>query len=133
MKIAIYHNPSCGTSRNALAMIRQSGEEPEVIEYLKTPPTRERLRELASAMGVPLRALLREKERVYAELNLADPSLSDDELIDAMLANPILIQRPIVISDKGVRMCRPSERVLDLLDQPMSFVKEDGEVVGKKK
>jgi arsenate reductase len=133
MKIAIYHNPSCGTSRNALAMIRQSGEEPEVIEYLKTPPSRERLRELASAMGVPLRALLREKERVYAELNLADSRWSDDELIDAMLAHPILIQRPIVVSDKGVRMCRPSERVLDLLDKPMSFVKEGDEVVGRKK
>ena len=133
MKVTIYHNPACGTSRNTLAMIRQSGEEPEVIEYLKTPPSRERLRELAVAMGIPLRALLREKGTPYAELNLADPKWSDDELIDFMLAHPILIQRPIVVTDKGVRMCRPSELVLDLLDEPAtSFVKEDGEVVGKK-
>ena len=133
MKVTIYHNPACGTSRNTLAMIRQSGEEPEVIEYLKTPPSRERLRELAGAMGIPVRALLREKGTPYAELNLADPKWSDDELIDFMLAHPILIQRPIVVTDKGVRMCRPSELVLDLLDEPAtSFVKEDGEVVGKK-
>ena len=133
MKVTIYHNPACGTSRNTLAMIRQSGEEPEVIEYLKTPPSRERLRELAVAMGIPLRALLREKGTPYAELNLADPKWTDDELIDFMLAHPILIQRPIVVTDKGVRMCRPSELVLDLLDEPAtSFVKEDGEVVGKK-
>jgi arsenate reductase len=130
--VTIYHNPSCGTSRNTLAMIRQSGEQPEVIEYLKTPPSRERLRELTRAMGIPARALLREKEKVYAELDLADPKWSDDELIDFMLAHPILIQRPIVVTAKGVRMCRPSELVLDLLDKPVtSFVKEDGEVVGK--
>ena len=132
MTVTIYHNPACGTSRNTLAMIRQSGEEPEVIEYLKTPPSRERLRELARAMDVPVRSLLREKGTPYAELNLADPKWSDDELIDFMLAHPILIQRPIVMTDKGVRMCRPSELVLELLDKPVSsFVKEDGEVVGK--
>jgi arsenate reductase (glutaredoxin) len=132
MTVTIYHNPACGTSRNTLAMIRQSGEEPEVIEYLKAPPSRERLRELAQAMGVPVRALLREKGTPYAELNLADAKWSDDELIDFMLAHPVLIQRPIVVTDKGVRMCRPSELVLDLLDKPVtSFVKEDGDVVGK--
>ena len=130
MTVTIYHNPACGTSRNTLAMIRQSGEEPEVIEYLKTPPSRARLLELARAMNVPVRALLREKGTPYAELNLADPKWSDDELIDFMLAQPVLIQRPIVVTDKGVRMCRPSELVLDLLDKPVSsFVKEDGEVV----
>jgi arsenate reductase len=132
MTVIIYHNPACGTSRNTLAMIRQSGEEPEVIEYLKTPPSRERLLELAKAMEVPVRALLREKGTPYAELNLADPKWSDDELIDFMLAHPILIQRPIVVTDKGVRMCRPSELVLELLDKLLaSFIKEDGEVVGK--
>lgn len=132
LKITICHNPACGTSRNTLAMIRQSGEEPEVIEYLKTPPTRERLRELVQAMGIPVRALLREKGTPYAELNLADPKWSDDELIDFMLAHPILIQRPVVVTSKGVRLCRPSELELDLLDKPLaSFVKEDGEVVGK--
>lgn len=132
MKVTIYHNPSCGTSRNTLAMIRQSGEAPEVIEYLKTPPSRERLRELIKMMGVPVRALLREKEATYAELDLANPKWSDDELIGFMLAHPILIQRPIVVTEKGVRMCRPSELVLDLLDKPVtSFAKEDGEVVGK--
>jgi arsenate reductase (glutaredoxin) len=132
MTVTIYHNPSCGTSRNTLAMVRQSGEQPEVIEYLKTPPSRERLRELARAMNIPVRALLREKGTPYAELDLADPKWSDDELIDFMLAHPILIQRPIVVTDKGVRMCRPSELVLDLLDKPVAgFVKEDGEVVGK--
>ena len=116
MTVTIYHNPSCGTSRNTLAMIRQSGEEPEVIEYLKTPPSRERLLELAKAMGIPVRALLREKEKLYAELSLADPRWSDDELIDFMLAHPILIQRPIVVTDKGARMCRPPELVRELLD-----------------
>ena len=132
MKLTIYHNPSCGTSRNTLSMIRHSGEEPEVIEYLKTPPSRERLRELITAMGIPVRALLREKGTPYAELDLAKPKWSDDELIDFMLAHPILIQRPIVVTEKGVRLCRPSELVLDLLDRPVtSFVKEDGEVVGK--
>ena len=134
MTVTIYHNPSCGTSRNTLAMIRQSGEEPEVIEYLKAPPSRARLTELIKAMGIPVRALLREKGTPYAELNLADPKWSDDELIDFMLAHPILINRPIVVTAKGVRLCRPSELVLDLLDKPAtSFVKEDGEVVAREK
>ena len=118
MTVTIYHNPSCGTSRNTLAMIRQGGEEPEVIEYLKTPPSRERLRELVKAMGISVRALLREKEAIYTELDLADPKWSDDELIDFMLKHPILIQRPIVVTDKGVRLCRPSELVRELLDWP---------------
>ena len=131
LKITIYHNPACSTSRNTLAMIRQSGEEPEVIEYLKTPPSRARLVELIKAMGIPVRALLREKGTPYAELNLGDPKWSDDQLIDFMLAHPILINRPIVVTAKGVRLCRPSELVLALLDNPVtSFVKEDGEVVG---
>ena len=117
MTITIYHNPACGTSRNALAMIRQSGEEPEVIEYLINPPSRERLIELIDAMGIPVRALLREKGTPYAELGLADPKWTDDQLIDFMLAHPILINRPIVVTPKGVRLCRPSEAVLDLLDR----------------
>jgi len=130
MSVTIYHNPACGTSRNTLAMIRQSGEEPEVIEYLKTPPSRARLVELIAALGVSARELLREKGTPYAELGLADPKWSDDELIDFMLAHPILINRPIVVTPRGVRLCRPSELVLDLLDNPIeSFVKEDGEVV----
>ena len=116
LKVTIYHNPSCSNSRKALATIRDSGAQPEVIEYLKTPPSRERLRELINAMGVPVRALLREKEAVYAELKLADPRWSDDELIGFMLAHPILIQRPVVVSAKGVRMCRPTELVRELLD-----------------
>ena len=130
MSVTIYHNPSCGTSRNTLAMIRQSGEDPEVIEYLKHPPDRARLLELIRSMGISARALLREKGTPYAELGLADPKWSDDELIDFMLAHPILINRPIVVTPKGVRLCRPSELVLDLLDRPLeTFVKEDGEVV----
>jgi arsenate reductase len=132
--VTIYHNPACGTSRNTLAMIRQSGEQPEVIEYLKNPPSRARLVELIGAMGIPVRALLREKGTPYAELGLADPKWSDDELIDFMLAHPILINRPIVVTPKGVRLCRPSEAVLDLLEHPAaSFVKEDGEVVSPAK
>jgi arsenate reductase len=111
-------------------MIRQSGEAPEVIEYLKNPPSRARLLELIKAMGISARELLREKGTPYAELGLADPKWSDDELIDIMLAHPILINRPIVVTAKGVRLCRPSERVLDLLDRPVEgFMKEDGEVV----
>jgi arsenate reductase len=111
-------------------MIRQSGEEPEVIEYLKTPPSRARLVELIGALGISARDLLREKGTPYAELGLADPKWSDDQLIDFMLAHPILINRPIVVTPKGVRLCRPSERVLELLDRPLlTFVKEDGEVV----
>ena len=133
MSATIYHNPDCGTSRNTLAMIRQSGEEPEVIEYLKTPPSRARLVELIKAMGIPVRALLREKGTPYAELGLVDPKWTDDELIDLMLKHPILINRPIVVTPKGVRLCRPSEVVLDLLERPVaSFVKEDGEVIGRK-
>jgi arsenate reductase len=130
MTVTIYHNPSCGTSRNTLAMIRQSGETLEVIEYLKSPPSRARLIELARAMGISIRALLREKGTPYAELGLADPKWSDDELLDFMLAHPILINRPIVVTPKGTRLCRPSEQVLDLLDLPVgSFVKENGEIV----
>ncbi|MDA9468847.1 arsenate reductase (glutaredoxin) [Bradyrhizobium sp. CCBAU 53415] len=130
MTVTIYHNPACGTSRNTLAMIRQSGTEPVVIEYLKTPPSREKLIELIATMGVPVRALLREKGTPYKELGLDDPKWSDDELIDQMIAHPILINRPIVVTPKGTRLCRPSEAVIDLLDNPVGrFVKEDGEVV----
>jgi arsenate reductase (glutaredoxin) len=133
MTVAIYHNPDCGTSRNTLAMIRQSGIEPTVIEYLKDPPTRARLIELIAAMQIPVRALLREKGTPYAELRLADLKWTDDQLIDFMLAHPILINRPIVVTPKGVRLCRPSEAVLDLLPDPEigRFVKEDGEVVDR--
>jgi len=134
MTVTIYHNPACGTSRNTLAIIRQSGEEPEVIEYLKNPPSRERLIELAKAMGIPMRALLREKGTPYAEFGLADPKWTDEQLIDFMLAHPVLINRPIVVTPKGVRLCRPSEAVVDLLDRPIgSFVKEDGEVISPKR
>ena len=130
MPVTIYHNPACGTSRNTLAMIRASGEEPDVIEYLKTPPSREQLIALINAMGVKVRDLLREKGTPYAELGLGDPKWTDDQLIGAMLAHPILINRPIVVTGKGARLCRPSELVLDLLDHPVaSFTKEDGEVV----
>jgi arsenate reductase (glutaredoxin) len=134
MSVTIYHNPACGTSRNTLAMIRRSGEEPEVIEYLKTPPSRARLIELIEAMGITPRALLRQKGTPYAELGLADPKWSDDQLIDAMLAHPILINRPIVVTPRGARLCRPSEAVLDLLEHSVgSFVKEDGERVSPTK
>ncbi|WP_027524747.1 arsenate reductase (glutaredoxin) [Bradyrhizobium sp. Ec3.3] len=130
MTVTIYHNPSCGTSRNTLAMIRQSGAEPVVIEYLKTPPTRERLKELVAEMGISVRALLREKGTPYRELRLEDPNWTDDQLLDFMMAHPILINRPIVATPKGARVCRPSEAVIDLLDKPVGrFVKEDGEVV----
>lgn len=131
MTITIYHNPACGTSRNALAMIRQSGEEPEVIEYLKTPPSREKLVQLIAAMGISPRDLLREKGTPYAELGLGDPKWSDDELIDFMMEHPILINRPIVITPLGARLCRPSEAVLDILPNPDigPFTKDDGEVV----
>ncbi|GAA5175507.1 arsenate reductase (glutaredoxin) [Modicisalibacter zincidurans] len=126
----IYHNPDCGTSRNTLAMMRQSGEEPHVIEYLKTPPTRDTLVELLAAMAITPRALLRRKGTPYDALGLDDPALSDDQLIDAMLAHPILINRPIVVTEKGTRLCRPSETVLALLPDPVSeFTKEDGEIV----
>ena len=131
MTITIYHNPACGTSRNTLAIIRQSGEEPQVIEYLKTPPSRARLVELLEAMAMTPRQLLREKGTPYAELGLGDPKWSDDEILDFMLAHPILINRPIVVSPLGVVLARPSERVLDILPNPDigPFTKEDGEVV----
>lgn len=130
LNVTIYHNPACGTSRNTLAMIRQSGEEPQVIEYLKTPPAREELVKLIDAIGITPRELLREKGTPYGELGLGDPSLTDDALIDAMMAHPILINRPIVVTEKGAALCRPSEKVLSLLANPVSsYVKEDGEVV----
>ena len=130
MTVTIYHNPSCGTSRNTLAMIRASGEEPVVIEYLKHPPGRERLVQLIAAMGLSVRDVLREKGTPYAELQLGDPKWTDDQLLDFMLAHPILINRPIVETRKGTRICRPSEAVLDLLDNPVpAFTKEDGEIV----
>ena len=130
MTVTIYHNPACGTSRNTLEMIRQSGEEPEVIEYLKNPPSRERLVELINAMGLRAAELLREKGTPYAELGMGDPSLSDDDILNAMMAHPVLINRPIVVTDKGVALCRPSETVLSLLQNPIaSFTKEDGEAV----
>ena len=131
MTITIYHNPACGTSRNTLAIIRQSGEEPQVIEYLKTPPSREKLVELIEAMAMTPRQLLREKNTPYTELGLGDPKWSDDEILDFMLAHPILINRPIVVSPLGVVLARPSEAVLDILPNPNigPFTKEDGEVV----
>ena len=129
--VTIYHNPDCGTSRNTLALIRNSGVEPMVIEYLKPPPAREELADLIRRMGVPVRALLREKGTPYAELGLDDPVLTDDQLLDAMMAHPILINRPIVVTPLGVRLCRPSEAVLDILPdaQRGAFAKEDGEQV----
>lgn len=131
MTITIYHNPDCGTSRNTLAMIRQSGEEPEVIEYLKTPPSRERLVELIADMGITPRDLLREKGTPYGELGLGDTKWTDDELVDFMMAHPILINRPIVVTPLGTKLCRPSEAVLDILPNPHigPFTKDDGEVV----
>jgi arsenate reductase len=130
-QITIYHNPACGTSRNVLAMIRNSGEEPTIIEYLKTPPDRETLRRLIAAMGLPVRALLREKGTPYAELGLDDPTLSDEQLLDFMVQYPILINRPIVVTPLGTRLCRPSETVLDILPRPQrgAFNKEDGAAV----
>ena len=130
MTITIYHNPACGTSRTTLATIREHGEEPRVIEYLKTPPSRDMLTRLIARMGISARELLREKGTPYAERGLGDPALSEAQLLDAMMAHPILINRPIVVSPKGVRLCRPSEDVLDLLPpQRGAFVKEDGERV----
>ena len=132
MSVTIYHNPACSVSRNTLAMIRQSGDQPEVIEYLKHPLDRARLLELIEAMGISARALLREKGEPYTELGLADSRWRDDEVIDFMVAHPILINRPIVVTPKGTKLCRPPEAVLDLLDNPVtSFVKENGEVVGR--
>ena len=129
--ITIFHNPACGTSRNTLAMIRNSGEEPRVVEYLKTPPTRETLRELLAAMAMAPRALLRRKGTPYDELGLDDPKWSDEQLLDFMLAHPILINRPIVVTPIGTRLCRPSEEVLGILPSPQKgpFTKEDGEPV----
>jgi arsenate reductase (glutaredoxin) len=127
--IIIYHNPDCGTSRNTLAMIRNAGIEPHVVEYLKTPPSRALLAQLIDRAGMPPRDLLREKGTPHADLGLDDMSLSDDALVDAMMAHPILINRPLVVSPLGVKLCRPSEAVLDLLPAPQmgAFVKEDGE------
>jgi arsenate reductase len=129
--VIIYHNPECGTSRNTLAMIRNAGIEPHVVEYLKTPPARALLVQLIERAGITPRALLREKGTPYGELGLADESLSDDALIDAMMAHPILINRPLVVTPLGVKLCRPSEAVLDVLPQPQqgAFTKEDGEQV----
>ena len=129
--ITIYHNPRCGTSRNTLAMIRNSGVEPEVIEYIKTPPRRETLVALIAATGRPVIDAVRSKEALFTELNLGAPGVTDDQLIDAMVQHPILINRPIVVTPLGTRLCRPSEAVLDILPQPQqgAFTKEDGEVV----
>lgn len=131
MTVTIYHNPACGTSRNVLALIRHAGLEPVVVEYLKTPPSRETVRALAAATGQPLRALLREKGTPYAELGLGDPGLSDDQLLDAIAQHPILLNRPVVVTPLGARLCRPSEAVLELLPVgPLPpFTKEDGERV----
>lgn len=131
MEVVIYHNPACGTSRNALELIRHVGIEPHVVEYLKTPPSRAMVAWLAERTGAPLRDLLREKGTPFAELGLENPALTDDQLLDAIEANPILLNRPIVVSPLGVRLCRPSEAVLDLLpaENLKPFTKEDGEVV----
>lgn len=129
--ITIYHNPACGTSRNTLALIRNSGAEPEVIEYLKTPPSKARLQELLCALGLGARALLREKGTPFAELGLADAKWSDDELLDFVAQHPILMNRPVVVTPLGAKLCRPSEAVLDILPDPQraAFSKEDGEAV----
>ncbi len=131
MTVTIYHNPACGTSRNTLALIRNSGTEPEIIEYLKTPPSRDTLLDLMRRADLTPRALLREKGTPYAELGLADPALTDDQLVDAMMAHPILINRPLVVTPQVVKLCRPSEAVLDILPEPQraAFTKEDGEKV----
>ena len=131
MDVIIYHNPDCGTSRNTLALIRNAGIEPHVIEYLKAPPSRTLLKQLIERMGVSVRAVIREKGTPYAELGLSDPNLTDDQLLDAMLAHPILINRPIVVTPWGVKLARPSEAVLDILPVPQQgpFSKEDGEPV----
>lgn len=131
MAVTIYHNPACGTSRNTLAIIRATGVEPEVVEYLTSPPSREVLVDLIARMGVPVRDVMRRKGTPYDELGLDDPALSDERLIDAMLAHPILINRPIVVTPKGVRLARPSEVVLEILEKPLAadVIKEDGEVV----
>lgn len=129
-KPLIFHNPNCGTSRNTLAIMIASGEQPKVVEYLKIPPTRDYLVELLAKMKISPRELLRSKEQINDELGLNNPDMSDDQIIDAMIAHPILINRPIVVTEKGAALCRPSERVFELLDNPISsFTKEDGEVV----
>ena len=130
-EVTIYHNPNCGTSRNTLAMIRNAGIEPTVIEYLKTPPSREQLLALIKSMGQPVRSILREKGTPFHELGLGDPAKTDEALVDAMMAHPILMNRPIVVTPLGTRLCRPSEVVLDILPQSQrgAFTKEDGEVV----
>lgn len=134
MQVTIYHNPKCGTSRNVLAMIRHAGIEPEVIEYLKTPPTREELTALIAATGQTVREIMRTNVTPYEELGLADEHLTDEQLLDAMLTEPILMNRPIVVTELGTKLCRPSEVVLDLLpaDFPFPFVKEDGEVIASR-
>ena len=131
MTITIYHNPACGTSRNTLALIRNSGTEPRVIEYLKTPPSRETLLGLIQAIGLPVLDVVRQKEKVFVGLQLDQDGVTDAQLVDAMLAHPILINRPIVVTPLGTRLCRPSEQVLDILPQPQrgAFTKEDGEAV----
>jgi arsenate reductase len=128
---SIFHNPACGTSRNVLALIRNSGVEPTVIEYLKTPPNRDQLQALVAQLGVPVRAVLRKKGTPYEALGLDNPALTDDALLDAILAHPILLERPIVTTPLGTKLCRPSEEVLDILPQPQqgAFAKEDGEQV----
>ena len=134
MTITIYHNPGCGTSRNVLALIRNSGEEPRIVEYLKTPPSRSELLDLIGRMEIPVRTLLREKGTPYNELELDNPALTDNDLIDAMMAHPTLINRPIVVTPLGTALCRPSETVLDILPNPQrgAFAKEDGEkIVGE--
>lgn len=131
MTITIYHNPKCGTSRNTLALIRNTGVEPEVIEYLNNPPSKTKLLELIAAIGKPVRDVMRTKEEIYSSLGLDDAKWSEDELVDFMLAHPILINRPIVVTAKGTRLCRPSEEVLEILSAPHlgEFSKEDGEKV----
>jgi arsenate reductase len=129
--VTIFHNPQCGTSRNTLAMIRNAGIEPQVVLYLETPPTRAELVQLIQGCGLPVRGVMRDKGELYNELQLADPKWTDDELLDFMIAHPILINRPIVVTSRGTRLCRPSEMVLEILPQPQQgpFTKEDGDVV----
>jgi arsenate reductase len=130
MTVTVYHNPACGTSRNTLAMVQASGEDPQVIEYLVNPPSRQRLVELVELLGIPVRELLRRKDTPYVALGLDDPKWSADELLDFMMAHPILINRPIVVTDRGTVLARPSEKVLEILATPVRrFEKEDGEVV----
>jgi arsenate reductase len=131
MSVTIYHNPDCGTSRNTLAMIRQSGEEPDIVLYLQNPPSREKVQELVASAGLSLRQALRQKDTPYAELGLDDPALDDEALLDAIARHPILLNRPFVVARRGTRLCRPSEIVLEILDNPDigPFTKEDGEII----